>query len=165
MKAKGTGKIERSAAAGAEEETQTALEHDAPSLLPVVGVGASAGGLEAFRLLLGELPHQTGMAFVLVQHLAPQHESKLAELLAKDCALPVTEAIEGETVRPDHVYVIPPNADLALDGGRLRLTPRDAERVPHLPVDHIFRSLAEKQQGRAIGVVLSGTGSDGTLGL
>ena len=132
---------------------------------PVVGIGASAGGLEAFRQLLSHLPEQTGMAFVLIQHLDPVHESQLTELLAKATRLPVTEAIDGMTVEADHVYVIPPNVSMAFEKGVLRLTPRDPAQGLPLPVDFFFRSLAKACQSHAIGVVLSGTGSDGSLGL
>src|SRR5215475_9649069 len=89
----------------------------------IVGVGASAGGLEAFEQLLAALPADTGMAFVLVQHLAPKHESILSELLAKSTKMPVMEVSEGKTVEPNHVYVIPPNADMSIVQGVLHLTP------------------------------------------
>ena len=132
---------------------------------PVVGVGASAGGLEAFLQLLKHLPADTGMAFVLIQHLDPKHESRLVELLAKVSALPVQLATEGLDVAPDQVYVIPPDTNMGLVEGRLRLTPRNKTRGQHLPIDYFFRSLADDRQSMAVGVVLSGTGSDGTLGL
>ncbi len=133
---------------------------------PVVGIGASAGGLEAFSQLLRALPEHTGMAFVLVQHLDPTHESQLGGLLAKMTRLPVLEAADGQALQPDHVYVIAPNTSLSLTAeGVLRVEPRAEARGPHLPIDHFFRSLAEQRQSSAIGVVLSGTGTDGTLGL
>jgi len=141
------------------------LERDGHSPFPVVGVGASAGGLEAFGALLAHLPADTGMAFLLVQHLDPHHESRLSDLLSRHSDMPVLEATNGLAVRANHVYVIPPNANLAISQGVLLISPRGEARGPHLPVDYLFRSLAEDQQGRAIGVVLSGTGSDGTLGL
>ena len=140
-------------------------EPDAAVRFPVVGIGASAGGLEAFRQLLAGLPPDTGMAFILVQHLDPRHESKLTDLLARSTSMPVVEVTDGLTVSANGVYVIPPNANLAMEGGKLRVTPRSEGRGPHLPIDFLFRSLAQDQKGRAIGVVLSGTGSDGTLGL
>jgi two-component system, chemotaxis family, CheB/CheR fusion protein len=105
------------------------------------------------------------MAFLLVQHLDPKHESQLTDLLAKVTRVPVLEATHGLAVRPDHIYVIPPNANMALAHGLLQVTLRGESRGPHLPVDFLFRSLAEDQQTRAIGVVLSGSTSDGTLGL
>ena len=133
---------------------------------PIVGIGASAGGLEAFTQLLRALPEHTGMAFVLIQHLDPSHDSKLADLLAKATQMPVREATPGLTVQPDHVYVIAPNTRLTLGTeGALLIEPRGEGHGPHLPIDHFFKSLAEQRQGGAIGVVLSGTGSDGTLGL
>jgi two-component system CheB/CheR fusion protein len=131
---------------------------------PVVGVGASAGGLEAFSQLLSALPDNTGMAFVLVQHLDPTHESKLSELLAKATRMPLVEATHGLGVRPDHVYIIPPNTTLTIAQGVLQLTTRGEGR-PHLAIDQLFKSLAEDRQTGAIGVILSGTGTDGTLGL
>ncbi|HEV7669739.1 MAG TPA: chemotaxis protein CheB [Thermoanaerobaculia bacterium] len=149
----------------APEHSRGSIEDNGHRSFPVVGVGASAGGLEAFTQFLTALPAQTGMAFVLVQHLDPRHESRLSDLLGKATRMPVLEATHGRKIEPDHVFVIPPNANLAIAGGRLHLTPRGEGRGPHLPVDYLFRSLAEDRQGRAIGVVLSGTGSDGTLGL
>jgi two-component system, chemotaxis family, CheB/CheR fusion protein len=138
--------------------------HDkAPFFL--VGVGASAGGLEAFGQLLGHLPANPGMAFVLVQHLDPHHESLLSDLLARSAHMPVVEAEEGMAVDPDHVYVIPPNASMAVAGGCLRRGPRAEAAGQHQPIDHLFRSLAEDQGGQAVGVVLSGAGTDGTLAL
>lgn len=131
----------------------------------VVGIGASAGGLEAVSELLRNLSTDTGMAFVFVSHLDPAHESALTGILAKVCKLPVSEARDGEAIAPNHVYVIPPNTDMVIDGKSLRLTPRGDQRGPHMPVDRFLRSLAEVRHRYAIGVVLSGTGSDGTLGL
>ena len=139
-------------------------EPSARSPLAVVGIGASAGGLEAFSQLLKGLPVDTGMAFVLVQHLDPKHESQLPDVLSRTTAMPVIAVTDGLRVEPDHVYVIPPNADMTIGGGLFALTPR-AAMDRHTPIDHFFRSLAQEQEGRAIGVVLSGTGSDGTLGL
>ncbi|MDB6126022.1 MAG: ATPase [Pedosphaera sp.] len=130
----------------------------------VVGIGASAGGYEAFVPLLAHLPQDSGMAFVLVQHLDPKHESKLSELLARSASLPLMEARQGVPVQSNRIYVIPPNVNMTLVRGHLRMQPRKAG-IPHMPVDLFFRSLAEEQQNRAIGIVLSGTGTDGTLGL
>jgi len=135
------------------------------SPFPIVGIGASAGGLEAFTQLLGHLPDKSGMAFVLVQHLDPKHESCLASLLSRATCMPVVEATHDHSVLPDHVYVIPPNATMTIERGRLQVTPRGEMRGPYLPIDRFFRSLAAEQQARAIGIVLSGTGSDGTQGL
>src|ERR1041384_1835890 len=132
---------------------------------PVVGVGASAGGLEAFRELLGHLPPDIGIALVLVQHLDPKHESMLAELLSRSTAMPVSEVEDGMKIRPNRIFVIPRNRNMTIRNGVLRLTPREQVRSPHHSIDVFFRSLAEDQNNRAIGVVLSGTASDGTLGL
>jgi PAS domain S-box-containing protein len=132
---------------------------------PIVGVGASAGGLEAFTELLTALPLDTGMAFVLIQHLEARHESMLTELLSKVTQMPVTEVRHGTRVEPNQVYVIRANADLSLAGGMLRTAGRKATAGRHLPIDHFFRTLAETKGHLAIGVVLSGTASDGTLGL
>src|SRR5256884_4430571 len=134
-------------------------------LFPIVGVGASAGGLEAFTQLLKALGPGTGMAYVLVQHLDPSHESALTELLAKATEMLVTQVTDATPVEPNHVYVIPPNVDMVISQGILRLTPRTETRGYHMPIDRFLRSLAEDQRSNAIGVILSGTASDGTLGL
>ncbi|MEK6302035.1 MAG: chemotaxis protein CheB [Acidobacteriota bacterium] len=131
----------------------------------IVGVGASAGGLEAFTDLLRALPVDTGMAFVLVQHLDPSHESKLCLLLSRATAMPVIEVQDATRVQPDHVYVIPPNRDLGVLQGVLHLMPRLDGHRPHLSVDYFLRSLAKDKDSKSIGVVLSGTGSDGASGL
>jgi two-component system CheB/CheR fusion protein len=132
---------------------------------PVVGIGASAGGLEAFKQLLGALPMDTGMAFVLVQHLEPTHKSVLTPLLARATKMPVQEVREGMHVEPNHVYVIPANADMSLLDGLLHIVGRKATAGRHLPIDHFFASLAETRGPQAIGVILSGTASDGTAGI
>jgi len=132
---------------------------------PVVGVGASAGGFEAVMNLLKHLPVNTGMAFVVVLHLDPRHKSKLSELVARATTMPVREIKNDMPVEPNAVYVLPANLDVIIERKRLKLVRRpDSERL-HLPIDHFFTSLAEEQGSRAIGVVLSGTGSDGTVGL
>ena len=131
----------------------------------IAGIGASAGGLEAFAQLLRNLPADTGMAFVLVQHLDPKHESMLTGLLSRRTNIPVIEAKDGMAVEPDRVYVIPPNTDMTISDGVLGLKPRTEVRGHHMPVHHFFHSLAEDQKENAIGVILSGTASDGALGL
>ena len=137
-----------------------------PPEFSIVGIGASAGGLEACSALLKNLPAATGLAFVVIQHLDPKHESLLPSLLSRVSAIPV-QAVQGETlVEPNHVYVMPPNSEIVLSEGKLNLIPR--EKTPtglFMPIDGFFRSLAENCQHRAVGVVLSGTGSDGALGL
>jgi two-component system CheB/CheR fusion protein len=142
-----------------------AEEHGKVSTLPlVVGVGASAGGLEAFTELLSHLPDDTGMAFVLIQHLDPSHESHLTELLSKASKMPVSE-VKGETrARANHVYVIPPRCNLGISDGVLHTPPRPTNGR-NMPIDSFFRALALDRGGKALGVVLSGSASDGTLGL
>jgi two-component system CheB/CheR fusion protein len=132
---------------------------------PIVGVGASAGGLEAFTALLKHLPPDTGMGFVLVQHLDPQHESALAQLLTRAASMPVREVTNNLRVAANHVYVIPPNTTLGIAQGVLNLEPRQAARTPARSIDAFFESLAQDRRERAIGVILSGTATDGTLGL
>ena len=139
------------------------IEHS-EERFPVVAVGASAGGLEAFSALLAHLPADTGMAFVLIQHLAPGHESMLSQLLSRATAMPVNEIEDGTVLSPNQVYVIPPNVMLTISGPVLRLNPREsAER--QTPIDRFLRSLAANHKSNAIAVILSGTGSDGTLGV
>ena len=140
--------------------TNESIVDVAPGL--VVGLGASVGGLEAFGTFLAELPAGTGIAFVLVQHLSPDHPSKLTELLAATTPLTVIEATEGLRVQPDHVYIIPPNATLTIDDARLRV---ETPRRDQYPINAFFRSLAKDQGECAVGVVLSGTGTDGADGI
>jgi two-component system CheB/CheR fusion protein len=133
---------------------------------PIVGVGASAGGLEAFTHLLQNLPTNTGMGFVLVQHLDPDHESALTEILSRATALPVHEVTNKLRVQPNHVYIIPPNTCMSIASGVLKLRARHEQgRTPHHSIDFFLESLAQDQHERAIGIILSGTASDGTLGL
>ena len=132
---------------------------------PVVGIGASAGGLEAFEEFFKAMPPDSGMAFVLVAHLAPTHASLLPELVQKRTQMPVAQAEDGTKVQPNCVYVIPPNQALAILGGTLQLLPLLQPRSDNLPIDSFFRSLAQDQRSNAIAVILSGTGTDGTLGL
>ncbi|HLD47633.1 MAG TPA: chemotaxis protein CheB, partial [Desulfobaccales bacterium] len=131
----------------------------------VVGIGASAGGLEAFTGLLENLPTDTGMAFVLVQHMAPRPHSLLPEILARVTRMPVIEIKDGQEVKPDHVYIGPPEVVMSLKAGILHLTAREAPRGHYRPVDSFLQSLAADQGGRAIGVILSGTASDGVKGM
>ena len=145
-----------------------ANERDDPGAgapFPIVGVGASAGGLEAFTELLNHLPTDTGMGFVLVQHLAPQHDSALTHLLTRATSMPVREVRNDLEVAANCVYVIPPNTNLGIEQGILKLKPRPQTRTPHHSIDFFFEALAHDSRERAIGVVLSGTATDGTLGL
>lgn len=133
--------------------------------VPVVAIGASAGGLEAIRQVLGHVPDGLGMAFVVIQHLDPRRPSMLAEVLGSNLPMSVVEATDGMVLEPNHVYVIPPGADLGLRAGALLLVDREPGRGLHLPIDAFFSALAELQPRRSIGIVLSGSGSDGTEGL
>ena len=133
--------------------------------VPVVGIGASAGGLEAFRQFFTAMPNQSGIAFVLIQHLAPDHESLMAELLGRYTTMPVVEVKDRMPIQRNHVYLIPPNKYLSIDQGELYLTAPVERRGMRMPIDFFFGSLAEDQHARAVGIVLSGTGTDGTLGL
>jgi two-component system CheB/CheR fusion protein len=139
-------------------------EHAESSCPPIVGVGASAGGLEAFTELLSHLPDDTGMAFVLIQHLDPRHESHLTELLSKESRMPVSEVKAQTRVEANHVYVIPPRCNLGISSGVLRTPPRPASGC-NMPVDAFLRELAADRGSQTLGVILSGTASDGTLGL
>src|SRR5690242_2362901 len=114
----------------------------AQTVVPVVGIGASAGGLEVFKLLLADLPADTGLAIVFIQHLDPKHHSMLAEILARSTALPVSEAADGMPVEANHVYVIPANAHLAVEHGTLKLAARTQGAGSNMPIDRFLRSLA-----------------------
>ena len=130
----------------------------------IVGIGGSAGGLAAFSDLLSHIPTDTGMAFVIIQHLSPDAESSLSEILAGKTHLPVTEVKNNSTIEPDHVYVIPPNKSMTVENNVLKLSPRKKTGLS-LPIDEFFSSLAKEKKNNAIGVLLSGTGSDGTQGM
>jgi len=136
-----------------------------PTALPIVGIGASAGGLEALEHFFKHVPPACSMAFVVVQHLDPTHKTMMAELLQKSTPLPVVEITDRTTVEPNHIYVTPSKWDLSILHGVLHLLEVSVPRGLHLPIDSFFRALAEDQQEKSIGVILSGMGSDGTLGL
>jgi two-component system, chemotaxis family, CheB/CheR fusion protein len=135
------------------------------NLFPVVGVGASAGGLDAFKRLIRAIPENAGVAYILVQHLEPSHDSMLVEILQKITSIPIQEITNNVRVEPNRVYVIPSNKLLTANDGRLELSPRGPKGEKNMPIDLFFTSLSEVHQSQAIGVVLSGTGSDGTHGL
>ena len=135
------------------------------NLFPVVGIGASAGGLDAFKKLIHTIPENSGMAYILVQHLHPGHESALPEILQRITPIPVVEISDNVEVKPNHIYVIPSNKMLVATDGVLQLSPRSSSDKLNLPIDLFFSSLAEVHQSHAIGVVLSGNGFDGTAGL
>tara|TARA_B110001454_G_scaffold219136_1_gene250291 strand:- start:22540 stop:27075 length:4536 start_codon:yes stop_codon:yes gene_type:complete len=136
-----------------------------PDSIQVVGIGASAGGLESFVQLLNALPIDTGFSFVFVQHLDPTHPSMATEILNRETQMPVFETRQNTRVKPNCVYTIPPNFDISIQSGVLKLTPRGSSKHPHMPVDAFFQSLAKYSGRNAIGVILSGMASDGTEGL
>jgi two-component system CheB/CheR fusion protein len=135
------------------------------SSVPIVGIGASAGGLEALEQLLSGVPEASGLAFIIVQHLDPLHKDIMVELLQRITPMPVLQISNHLRVEADHVYVIPPNRDLSIRQGVLELLEPTAPRGLRLPVDFFLRALAADQQAGSIAVILSGMGSDGTLGL
>lgn len=149
---------------GAGEATLKASSTAHPGF-PIVGIGASAGGLEALEAFFRAMPPDAGVAFVLVVHLDPTHVSILPELLQKHTQMPVCQASDGGKVEPNHVYVIPPNKDLKIMNTRLLLMEPSQPRGANLPIDSFFRSLAQDQGRNAVCIILSGTGSDGTLGV
>src|SRR5262245_25910137 len=139
-------------ASGADEPPPDAR----PKRFPVVGMGASAGGLEAFQSFFTHMPPDGGMAFVLVQHLDPAHGTLMPELLARHTAMPVAQVQDETPVEPDHVYVIPPNATLTIEGGVLRVHTPVARPGPRAPIDAFFRSLATDMGEYAVCILLSG---------
>ncbi|HTU20312.1 MAG TPA: CheR family methyltransferase, partial [Gemmataceae bacterium] len=145
--------------------TENAAEQGGSTSFPIVGVGASAGGLEALTELFGAMSPQPGLAFLIAVHLDPHQKSHLPEILGKTTAMPVREVTEGMSVHVNEVYLLPPNTNMALTDGRLELTPRSFTPGGHMPIDHLFRSLAIVRGSQAIGIVLSGGGTDGALGL
>ncbi len=150
------------------KETAVRQEKADPSghrCFPIVGIGASAGGLEALEAFFKALPNDTGLAFVLVVHLDPTHISILPELLQKRTKMPVSHVRDGMQVEPNHVYVIPPNKDLSILHGTLTLMELSQPRGANLPIDYFLRSLAQDQERNAVCIILSGTGTDGTLGV
>ena len=152
---------------GQSGQAQEVQGGEVPAIFPIVGIGASAGGLAAFEAFFSGMPEDVDpdMAFVLVQHLAPNHKSLLSDLVRRHTRMQVFEVEDGMVVQPNCVYVIPPNRDMAFLNGTLQLLEPSAPRGQRLPIDFFFGSLANDQGRRAIGVVLSGTGSDGTQGV
>lgn len=145
--------------------TDVSVAKESTDCFPIVGIGASAGGLEAVCELISAIPSPCGMAFLVVQHLDPSRSSLLPEILGKQTAMPVVEATDGLPVEADRVYVIPPNTRMMVEGRRISIRPRVPTPGPPMPVDDLLDSLAKDQGSRAIGVILSGSGSDGALGL
>jgi two-component system CheB/CheR fusion protein len=141
------------------------LAREPAARFPIVGIGASAGGVEAFTELLSALPADTGMAFVLLLHLPLGHESMLSEILGRVCTMPLAEVRDRVEIEPNRVYVLGAGSDLDMHDKRLLLVARDVPRGPHRPIDRFFQALAAHQRNCAIAVVLSGTGSDGAIGI
>ncbi|HXB28287.1 MAG TPA: chemotaxis protein CheB, partial [Puia sp.] len=135
------------------------------NLFPVVGIGASAGGLESFKKLVKAIPKESGMAYILVQHLHPDHSSSLPEILQRESSIPVQEIMNNMEVMPDNIYIIPANKMLVANDGILQISPRPSKDQKNMPIDVFFSSLADVHQSHAIGIVLSGSGIDGTIGL
>ena len=148
-----------------DPDNNNAAMTSVPPAFPMVGIGASAGGLEALEALFKAMPADTGCAFVVVVHLDPTHVSLLPELLQKHTKLFVEQVKDGTPVQPNHIYVIPPNKALTILHGTLHLLDLVQPRGANLPIDSFFRSLAADQQRHAVCIILSGTGTDGTLGL
>jgi len=132
---------------------------------PIIGIGASAGGLEALELFLRNVPEGSGMAFVIVQHLDPTRKDLMVELLQRVTTLQVIQVKERTVIQPNCIYVIPPNKDMSIFHGMLHLFEPAEPRGLRLPIDYFFRSLADDRQEKSVGVILSGMGTDGTLGL
>jgi two-component system CheB/CheR fusion protein len=163
VRAKSLVKNKKTSPISKNQESQEQLKQK--QSFPIVGIGASAGGLEAFEQFFSKLPPDSGMAFVLIPHLDPSHASMMTELLRRVAAIQVTEAEDGVKVEPNHVYVIPPNKEMSIFRGILQLEAPKKVHGLRMPIDFFFRSLAEDQGEMAICIILSGTGSDGTLGL
>jgi two-component system CheB/CheR fusion protein len=157
-------------ASPSDDDSNSSTPPPASSAAPVesfaiAGIAASAGGLEAFTSLLRHLPTDTGMAFVLIQHLSPDYESLLSEILGRVTEMPVSQAQDGTSIEPNRVYVIPPNTQMTVVNGLLRLAPRQKIAGKYMPADVFFESLAADRGDRSIGIILSGTDGDGALGL
>ena len=163
----GTGKGGKGGKAASVREPVAAIGTApvADTRFPIIGLGASAGGLEALEQFFRQMPADSGMGFVVVQHLDPSHVSILTEILQRSTAMPVVEAQDQMAVTPNRVHVIPPNRDMVIFHGALQLSVPTEPRGQRMPIDAFLRSLAEDQGEYAIGIILSGTGTDGTLGL
>jgi len=161
MKSKTRPRNARGAVAKTQAQASSTPNHE----FLIAAIGASAGGIEAFNELVKNLPADTGMAFVLIQHLDPKHHSILTDLVSKETVMPVKEVTDGMRVEPNRVFVIPPNASMTISDHTLKIGPREESRGMHMPIDHFMRSLAEAQGNCAVGVILSGSGTDGTLGM
>ena len=145
--------------------TATEASPLASAPFPVIGIGASAGGIVAVRHFLGQMPARGGMAFVVILHLSPKHESSADAVLQQVTRMPVHQVSSTTLIEPDHVYVISPRNDLQIIDGYLRVKQAKRPRGAHVAIDLFFRTLADARRDRAVGIVLSGTGPDGSLGL
>ena len=139
--------------------------HDAQNSFFVVGIGSSAGGLAPLREFFSRVRSDSGMAYVVISHLSPQHESNLPELLQHRASIPVTQVVESTKVEPNHIYVIPPSKYLVMADGTIRVTEPDRLRGAHTAIDLFFRTLAEAYGKDAIAILMSGVGVDGTIGI
>ncbi len=148
-----------------KKNTDDKRQNNRSEKLPIVAIGASAGGLDALKSFFRNVPKDSGLAFVVVVHLAPEHKSMLAELLQPHMKMAVQQVTETIELKPNHVYIIPPNANLNTIDTHLRLSKLEEKRSERAPIDHFFRTLAQAHNGQAVGVILTGTGSDGTLGI
>src|ERR1041384_6822136 len=142
-----------------------AVTPDGDENILVVGIGASAGGVRALRNFFANVPAHTGMAYVVILHLSPDHDSQLAEVLQSVSLLPVTKVEQRVRVEPDHVYVIPPNKSLQIKNGHIDVLDVTSNEVRRAPIDIFFRTLAQSHGPRAVSVVLSGTGANGSMGM
>jgi len=147
------------------EHNEHMLNDASAPLFPVIGIGSSAGGLEALEQFLKHVPESSGMAFVIVKHLDPTHKGIMVELLQRATRMPVLQVNDQLKIEADHVYFIPPNKDMSILHGELHLLDMFKPRGLRLPIDFFFRSMADDLQQHSIGVILSGMGSDGTFGL
>ncbi len=136
-----------------------------PKPFPIVGIGASAGGIEAFISLLKYLDPNLGMAYVLIMHLSPHHKSALAEIVRSKTTMPVHTVKDGMEVKANNIFVIPPNTFMSVVDGHLKLAPRSLSSIGNFGVDYFLTGLASIYKNNSIGIILSGTATDGTLGL
>lgn len=156
-----TQSSQRKSKVSTARKKKTAISHEA---FPIVGLGASAGGLEALKTFFAMVAEKSGMAYIVVVHMTPNQPSMMPSLLQNVTPVAVTAAKDGEPVKKDHIYVLPPNKEISLHKGKIQLLDV-IEKGPTLPIDIFLRSLAQDQKGNAVAIILSGTGTDGTLGI
>lgn len=148
-----------------EEENIKEILNQNTSTLWYVGIGASAGGLDALEKFLSNIQNKSGMAYLIVQHLEPHHKSSLVNILSRFTTMKVLQVEDGIQVMPDHVYVIPPNKDMGILNGKLQLMEPTEPHGLRMPINYFFTSLAQDQKDKSVGIILSGYGSDGSIGL